>query len=331
MTKVRYFFRKPGLNFSIERVFDAILQSQNLINQSDKVCVKFHRASLLHVLFNLFYVYTNRIQGINHVTGDIHYVVFALKRSNTVLTIHDMSSYHSSRGLKRFLIWLIWFYLPCIWVKNITCISEKTKQELIKYAKCNAQKISVIYNPVFDNFVYTEREFNKIKPRILHIGTRKNKNLERVVVALKDIECHLRIVGELSDKQQYLLKSNNLDYSSVCDIEDKEMLSEYIDSDIISFPSLYEGFGMPVVEGQAIGRPVLSSNIGPINEISCDKCALLVNPLSTEEISVGFKRIIEDSGLRETLVKQGIINVTRFRLNKVAGDYLLNYNSLKLS
>lgn len=330
MTKVRYFFRKPGLNYSIERVFDAILQSQELINQSDKLCVKFHRASLFHVLFNLLFVYANRIQGVNHVIGDIHYVVFALKRSNTVLTIHDMCSFHSNKGLRRFIIWLIWFYLPCKWVKNITCISEKTKQELVMYAKCNPEKITVIYNPVYNNYNYSAKKFNEIYPRILHIGTRPNKNIERVINSLRGIKCHLRIVGDLTEKHMSLLNMNNVDYSFVCDLTDDEILNEYIQSDIISFPSLYEGFGMPVIEGQAIGRAVLSSNIKPINEISCSKCALLVNPLSTEEIYAGFKKIIDNSELRENLIKQGLINVKRFRLNKIVGDYLLIYNKMKL-
>lgn len=330
MTNVRFFFRKPGLNYSIERVFDAIVQAQEIINKSDKLCVKFHRASLIHMLFNIFFVYANRIQGVNHVTGDIHYVVFALKRSNTVLTIHDMCSYHSSKGLRRFLIWLIWFYLPCKWVKNITCISEKTKQELVMYAKCSAKKITVIHNPVYDNFIYHAKDFNVLYPRILHIGTRHNKNIERVINSLKGINCHLRIVGVLTDVQMSLLNKNNVDYSFVCDLTDNEILIEYINSDIISFPSLYEGFGMPVIEGQAIGRAVLSSNIEPINEISCCKCALLVNPLSTEEIKAGFKKIIDNSDLRESLIRQGLINVNRFRLNKVVGDYLLIYNKLKL-
>lgn len=76
---------------------------------------------------------------------------------------------------------------------------------------------------------------------MLHIGTRPNKNLERVIEALEGIKCHLRIIGKLTSEQEKLLSEKKIKYSNGINLTDEEILNEYILCDIVSFPSLYEG------------------------------------------------------------------------------------------
>jgi glycosyltransferase involved in cell wall biosynthesis len=110
-------------------------------------------------------------------------------------------------------------------------------------------------------------------------------------------------------------------------LTNSEIIEEYIKSDIVSFPTLYEGFGMPIIEGQKIGRPVLSSNIDPIIEIS-DGSALLIDPFDISSIRNGFIKIIEDPYFRNDLIIRGIANSRRFDSMTIAKRYIELYKKI---
>ena len=82
-------------------------------------------------------------------------------------------------------------------------------------------------------------------------------------------------------------------------------------ADVFIFPSLYEGFGIPILEGQKCGIPVVASNISAIPEIG-GKGALYVDPYSIEDISNKLQQIITDNDLRERLIREGYKNIERF-------------------
>ena len=195
----------------------------------------------------------------------------------------------------------------------------------MKQIKTN--KVSVIYNPIQPIFQYTPKEFNTQCPRILHIGTAWNKNLDRVIQSLKDISCELRIIGELDTKTIKLLKENNIYYTNSSNLSDKDMVKEYQQADIISFPSLYEGFGMPIIEGQKTGRIVVTSNLAPLTEIASD-AAIFVNPYEIESIKQGFITAINNHQLRNTLIQKGNQNISRFEQKKIAEQYINLYKSI---
>ena len=162
----------------------------------------------------------------------------------------------------------------------------------------------------------------------MHIGTAPNKNLDRVIEALKGVPCCLRVVGRRLEKYEYLLSKSGLNYLYRSNLSDEEVLMEYKQADIISFPSLYEGFGMPIIEGQAIGRVVLTSALNPMKEIGGD-AALFVDPYSVNEIRQGFLTLINDDGLRNRLIVKGIHNVERFRADKIANQYSMLYQKIE--
>ena len=191
-------------------------------------------------------------------------------------------------------------------------------------------KVMYIPNPVDDSFVYVDKPFNNEKPLILVVGTRENKNVERIIEAVKGINCSLHIIGVLSDKQKNLLEESSIDYKNSFRISDDDVRQAYIDADILCFPSLYEGFGRPIIEANAIGRAVLTSNILPLSEVAAD-AALLVNPYDVNEIREGLLKIIENQKLREKLVANGLINERKFRAETVASQYLELYKMIEES
>ena len=328
MKNVTYFFRSQG--YSIERVFNTVISGVNpLFFQVNKQFVRAYRFWPIGMLLNMFYCYRNRSQHINHITGDIHYCSLLLPRRNTILTIHDIVSldYVISSNLVKNFVKFLWYYLPLKKLKYITCISNNTKRLLVELFPWAEGKIRVIYNPVSPDYKLSKKEFNISSPTILHIGTNGNKNLERVIESLKDINCHLRIIGKLNTLQEELLKTYSIDFSIKSNLSDKEIVEEYVNCDIVSFPSLYEGFGMPIIEGQQTGRVVLTSNIEPLKEIAGDG-ALFVNPYDVAELSNGFKRIISDDKLRESLIYKGGKNVDRFSLQTIVLKYEELYNEI---
>lgn len=323
---VSFFFRSKGVDYSIERVFDSIIPKLNSNLSTKSIFVPYHLIRFTYVIKNLLYCRKNK-SDINHITGVIHYCTFALPYSKTIITIHDLISVEKGKGLKKLFFWFFFFYLPIKRCKYVTCISNSVRDSLIKYRCCPASKIVVIPNPIADSFIYTPKIFNTVNPRILHIGTRPNKNLDNVVKSLSHIACHLIIIGEIGDSAFNLLKEYKINYTNKNKLSDDEILQEYIDCDIVSFPSIYEGFGVPIIEGQAVGRPVLTSNISPMKEVAGESY-YLIDPFDVNDIKKGFQNLITDNNLRTNLIKDGLKNVQKYRTNVIAKMYMDLYSKV---
>ena len=161
----------------------------------------------------------------------------------------------------------------------------------------------------------------------MHIGTFWNKNLERTIQALEGINCHLRIIGEIDNHILQLLQEKNIKFSNAKNLSDEEIRQEYINCDIVNFPSIYEGFGMPVIEGQQTGRIVITSAIEPIKEIA-GKAVIFVNPTNIQSIHDAYIKAIEDDKLRNEIIQKGLDNAKRFQVKDIAKQYLELYQSL---
>ncbi len=327
--QIDYIYRniKSGY-FSIHKVFQPI--EKCLSGEVTHLETPFYRADPLSVFLNMLWMFVHRRKNkVYHITGVMAYLILPLFGCPTVFTVHDLSIINNPAGkLKRKILRFWWFECPLKRVSRITCISETTRQELLmQFPEIPSEKVSLIYNPLDPSFVYSPKDFNAEKPVILQIGTTRNKNLHRLVQALKNISCHLVIIGRLRTEDLVVLKENNITYTNKVGITDEEMLQEYRQADIISFPSLYEGFGMPVIEGQATGRVVLTSRIQPLIEISGD-AVCYVNPMDVDDIRQGFKKIISDRYFRESMISKGLENVQRFDIKKITDSYLQLYKKI---
>ena len=186
--------------------------------------------------------------------------------------------------------------------------------------------LSGIKNPTFKK---SPKDFNQHKPRILHIGTLSRKNLNRSICALEGINCHLRIIGNIDETTKKLLLEKGIEYSCNSNLTHRQIVDEYCKADIINFPSLFEGFGMPIIEGQAIGRVVVTSNIPPMIDIAGDGAAI-VDPYSVDSIHHIYSKIITDNNYRNNIITKGLKNAERFKVETIAKLYLNIYNQIEI-
>lgn len=320
--------RRTAQAFSIEKVFDALFR--HLQQRSDQL----RRLELPHVssglgavLRNIWFIGRQRDHAVLHITGDVHYAALLRPFNKVIITVHDCVVLQRGRGLRRFIFWLLWFRLPMSCARAITVISEQTRDELLRTVSIPRRKIHVIPNFVNPEFRFSAKEFNEQRPRILHIGTTPNKNLPHVIAALRGLSCVLVIVGRLDDSLLGQLRNNGVDHEHHSGLDDDAIAALYREADVISFPSTYEGFGMPIIEGQATGRVVLTSDAEPMRSVAGGG-ALLVNPHSVADIRRGFLRLIDDVDLRQQLIATGLDNCRRFSIDAVADVYASLYRSL---
>jgi glycosyltransferase involved in cell wall biosynthesis len=319
-------FRQPGRFFSMERIFQQLsplLAREMNVSSWSAPSSRFAPAELLR---NICSAAKSRAD-VYHITGDIHYVVMGLPHRRTVLTIHDCVFLYQASGLKRKLLKWILLDMPVRRSRLITTISEATKRDILKFSGCPAEKIVVIPDPVSDSIYYQPDEFDQNKPVVLFVGTNENKNLLRVAAALEGLSCRLDIVGRLSAGQEQALLRHRIEYTAKAGLSDQEIAEKYVQSDMVIFPSTFEGFGLPIVEGQKAGRPVVTSDLDPMKE-TAGKGACLVDPYDIGSIRAGTLRVINDKAYRDQLVQEGFANVERFTAERVANQYLACYDSI---
>ena len=367
-------------HFSIERLFAEIRRHMPGDCEATSCPAPEASAGILPRWRNVRHA-ARQTADVHHIVGDSHYLAFGLPGKKTVLTIHDCGALNRLTGWKRALLKYFWFTGPMRRAAVVTTISQASKNELRKWVGPLADKVVVVPDCVFGEFAYDPKLFNEECPVVLQVGTKWNKNVERVMEAVAALQpggltgrrgCRLEIVGTISDyglrddwttglgdqetkrprdeelkgrpddrttglrEQAEDLKPTDLKLKTTAGVPvvhelgrltDLELVEAYRRCDMVVFASLYEGFGLPILEAQAMGRPVITSNFGAMREAAGDG-ALLVDPYSVEAIREAILRIKREPELREELVAKGLRNVERFRAEAVALKYAQIYRSL---
>lgn len=262
-----------------------------------------------------------------------------------VVTVHDLGYQHYPRAHRafdrRYLAWTTRRHTRV--ARHILADSAATKQDLISFYNADPDRISVVYLGR-DESLRRVTDFNTITaamsrygikgPYLLYLGTlHPRKNLVRMVkafhAAIESIaqpDVTLVIAGKrgwLYDEifatiERLGLSQRVILPGYVADADKPALLSGAVG---YVFPSLFEGFGLPVLEAMACGTPVLTSDVSSLPEVA-GEAAWLVNPHRVDDIAAGLVRLCNDAGLRQTLVARGYQQIQKFSWDAAARQVL---------
>lgn len=322
--KVVIVLRRPTNGYSIELVYQKICDQLKIIGISASI-YKINSKSFfpLRDIINLSKINAD----IFHISGDVNYLATFLPTKKVILTIHDVGRYFELSGFKRAIFKLYWIIFPLLFSNLIFTSSKITQSRVQSFLSLTRNK--VLHVPICTglNIEPKINIKNNKKFTILHVGTTKNKNLTNVILALQGIDCALRIVGNILPNDYELLKKHKIDFQNYINISDQEIIELYQEADLTTFPSFHEGFGLPIIESQLAGTPVITSNISPMIEVA-GNAAHLIDPHSVKEISQAVTSIIKDYNYRAAIIKDGFRNSERYSAKIVAEEHLKIYKQL---
>lgn len=258
----------------------------------------------------------------------------------SVVTVHDLGSEYlpGTHQLKQ-RIYLSYMQRKQLkGATRIIAVSKATKKDLVKRIGIEPEKVTVIYEGYDQKLFKPIRGdilVNSLKPYYLFVGTvQPRKNLERVIKAFAKIKDKKLVIagskGWLADQIYKLPKKLGIEdkVKFLGYVPDEKLPALYSAAEALVFPSLFEGFGLPILEAQACGCPVLTSKISSMPEVA-GKGALLVNPYDVNEITNAMIEVMDQS-VRNKLIKNGFENVKRFSWEKCAAQTLEVFEELRI-
>ena len=225
----------------------------------------------------------------------------------------------------------------CRWAKKIIAVSKNTKRDLVRLYDVPEEKIEVIYEGVNQNFQFSIFNFQSIyndkilnhKPYLLFVGRlEKRKNVEGIIEAYKilkekyDIPHKLILAGKPGfgyPNYKLLITNYKNDIILPGFVTEDEKWELMKNADIFLFPSFYEGFGLPILEAQALGVPVVTSNISSLPEVGGEAVAYC-NPEEPASIADSVYELISNKEFRDGIIEKGYENVKKFSWELCASE-----------
>ncbi len=261
-----------------------------------------------------------------------------IARQPVVLTVHDLAIRRLPGAfppVNRSVGWLLWSFLARRADRYIA-ISEATRNDLLRWLGPPPERVSVVHHGVGGAFrevvpadVDRVRRTHDVRAEyFLAVGTiEPRKNLARILDALRMARAngraaHLVVVGapgwnRAQVREQLASATLGSAVHFLGRVPDEDLAALYGGAVGLVYPSLYEGFGLPVLEAMACGCPVITSARGGLAEAAGD-AAQLVDPLSVEDISVAMQSLLTDSNCRARLIERGRLHAARFTWRRAA-------------
>ncbi len=253
-----------------------------------------------------------------------------------VVTIHDMAEFNNFRH-KSFhrSFRLLSYKLSAENSTMITTVSRFTKSEILKFLDIKKEKIKVIY-PGLTLDINKQTDNKKVfkEPFFLHVGgSRNNKNIERIIEAflMLNIQSKVKLyfLGTITHLKKSKKEMKRLEESGIFfigQVSEEDLIAYYREAIALVYPSLYEGFGLPILEAMYLGLPVITSNRCSMPEVGGDN-VIYVNPESTFDISMAMKKIWLDKNLVRKFVEDGRERAKLFDWKDTAYEMLTMYEN----
>lgn len=268
-----------------------------------------------------------------------------LTRSHKVATIHDVVPfiYPETSSHLDWLIYRVWLPLAVRRLDAVITDSQQSKRDIVRFLPISEEKVTVIpcavnarYRPLATREIAPALSKYEIsKPYILYVGSiAARKNLPRVLAAFA------RLLQTQSKWQLVIVGARKWKSSPVYDtvktlgleaavhftgyVEEMDLPALYNGADLFVFPSLYEGFGLPVLEAMACGTPVITSNVSSLPEVAGD-AAMLVNPHSVDEIWAAMTSILTQPDQANLLSQRGLRQAAKFSWARTAEETVSVY------
>jgi glycosyltransferase involved in cell wall biosynthesis len=279
-----------------------------------------------------------------------HFNVPLLYRKPFVVTIHDLTHTRFPGRKKSRFIYRIAYHMILLnavsVAKQIIAVSETTKAEIIRYFRVPAEKIKVVYEAAADNYAMTNKaeafnlikeKFSITKPFILYVGVwRRYKNLPKFAQAFDRIAEKLDyewvLAGEPDAyypeiKEQIFSIKNSGKVKTVGRVTESDLISLYNAAELVVLPSLYEGFGLTMLEAASCGTAVAASDI-PVTREVMGYAAEYFDPENVDNMSDVIATLLANPVRVEELANAGLRRVKHFSWDKAAAETVGVYNNL---
>ena len=282
---------------------------------------------------------------INHIADHSYaHLIYALDARRTVVTCHDLAplALNEGRGIGRRL-WLRSFRAMQR-AAHIIADSGFTRAEILRYSNYPAERITVVplavsaefFEPVTDADAHALRERYRLSDRrvVLHVGScapRKNiETLLQTFAALRDPKIALtQIGGSFTAPQLAQIETLGLRdrVRQIQRVAEAELRAWYRAADVVVLPSLYEGFGLPVLEAMASSAPVICANVSSLSEVAGD-AAILIDPREPAKLAEAIRSVLDNATLAAAFCARGLVCARQFTWERTARATLAVYQKV---